>query len=196
MSEHLITKHMICILSDCTGGTQAGVKWLKRLHSDLASQDTEIAMQQPKGSLAWDNLRLNYNVNARLKTFRFYIPPDLRERLCLPVSYERAGLLYVFLPYPGIEKKYFLINRLEGHRSASTLTDAIISHIRIKFSLTVEIACGGWGDAPSPSKVSDLREYFYTVNAAEGMPDWIHKLVEQLLEIPEHTTVEPVKTRK
>lgn len=59
-----------------------------------------------------------YNTKRRYQDSRFFVPSDVRPRLPIPDGYEHGGpWLYTFMPKPGREQKYFVVERLDGHRS-------------------------------------------------------------------------------
>lgn len=104
--------HLIDAL-DCTGRSQSGLKWLRRINQEdtgISTKDEEINNK--------NILRLDYNTKQRYQNFRFFVPPDVRSRLPIPGGYEHGGpWLYTFMPKPGKEQKYFVVDRLDGHRS-------------------------------------------------------------------------------
>lgn len=90
---------------DCTGGTCAGLKWLKRL-------DTKTTVD-----LYSSDLREVYHPHIRSVTFRFGVPPTLRPKLPIPGGYDNAHWLYTFLADPKLEMRGMFASRIEGHRS-------------------------------------------------------------------------------
>lgn len=99
--------------ADCTGRSQNGLKWLKRL-SD-ASEIPSHCSTNP-----FTDIRLDYNTQQRYQSFRFFVPPEARTRLPIPGGYEKGGpWLYTFMSKAGVDQKCFVVNRLEGHRSKS-----------------------------------------------------------------------------
>lgn len=103
--------------SDCTGGSQAGVKWLRRIASEPCNVE-QLRKTNPPKALHWDKLRINYDVGVRFVIFRFYVPPEARDSLPIPGGYENNVWPYTYIPIPGKEHKFFMINRIEGHRSS------------------------------------------------------------------------------
>ena len=97
---------------DCTGGTSAGLKWVKRWAN--ITDDTP-------NSLAFDELRDEYNPHIHSVTFRFYIPPSLRNKLPLPNGYDKTIWFFTFSSDWAIEHRGLFGSRLEGNRSKSCL---------------------------------------------------------------------------
>ncbi|KAI5117976.1 hypothetical protein M0805_004909 [Coniferiporia weirii] len=126
-SERTVPAAMVI---DCTGTTQAGLKWLKRLG---------IKHDETSG-LPLEDLRISYQTVQRTRTYRFYIPPEARAKLPLPGGYDNATWIYSCMPKFGTGSKSFLVDRIEGHR------------IRIMF--------GSWGDQALPdfSDIKDFFE--------------------------------------
>lgn len=73
---------------------------------------------RPPSALDWDKLKVDYDIGLRSTCFRFHVPPEACESLPIPGGYENNIWPYSFAPIPGKESKYYLINRIEGHRSA------------------------------------------------------------------------------
>lgn len=101
---------MLTITGDCSGPTQAGLKWLRRMYT------TKTPIPR-SGSIPFDNLRIEYKTSQSGVRHRIFVPKELRARLPIPGGYEDAGFIYVFLPRPGVERCFFMVTRIEGHRS-------------------------------------------------------------------------------
>lgn len=69
-----------------------------------------------RGSIPFDELKLEYKTRQRYQTYRIFVPPAARPRLPLPGGYDRTGSVYAFVPKPGLEKCLFVMDRVEGHR--------------------------------------------------------------------------------
>ncbi|KLO16201.1 hypothetical protein SCHPADRAFT_848475 [Schizopora paradoxa] len=147
-------------VADCTGIAQAGLKWIKRLH-DISGQENN------KGTL--DGIRTSYDIDSRFVTYRFFVPEDTWTVLdsLIPMSLDKTGVLYAFIPQTGIDNRYFIINRLEGHR--------------------IEIACGGWGNPQIPENIKELEDYFRDFARKADLPAWIFPLAEELVKIEKYT---------
>jgi len=159
------------LVVDCTGGTQAGFKWVKKLHSTAtAHEDTESSKL-----LNWDNLVNSYDIHARSIVYDFHVPKSLRSTLPIPGGYENCKWLYSFIPLPGREAKNFVIHRLEGH--------------------IIRFAFYGWGNPPLPPTCDDIKEYMATLKAVEPVPQWLFDMLDLLLEDKDnmeiHTAARP-----
>lgn len=118
LSSHYLEIVDLLLLSiDCTGGAQAGLKWLRRIASKPENV-MQIQSLSPSSSLPWDKLRITYDCAVRFIVFRFYVPPEARESLPIPGGYENNVWPYTYTPVAGKERIFFAINRIEGHRSA------------------------------------------------------------------------------
>lgn len=106
----------LCAL-DCTGATEAGVKWLRRIASERVD-DEQLRELMPSNALPWEKLRITYDVHVRFIIFRFYVPPEARNSLPIPGGYEKNVWPYTYTPIPGKEHKFFMVNRIEGHRGS------------------------------------------------------------------------------
>ncbi|KLO08764.1 hypothetical protein SCHPADRAFT_931591 [Schizopora paradoxa] len=145
------------LVVDCTGATQAGFKWIKRLCANTNSQEI--------GSDRWNKLIDSYNIHGNWKAFDFFVPPEIRAVVSIPGGYDNYKWLYTFIPFPGCENKLFLINRIEGHR------------IRYSFY--------GWGNPPIPESPEGILDYMATVKSDVPVPQWAFDLLSQLLKVNE-----------
>ncbi|PAV19108.1 hypothetical protein PNOK_0595200 [Pyrrhoderma noxium] len=141
------------LVVDCTGSTQAGLKWLKRIGSP--------ADKTGGGKLSLEDAKTFYNVKQWTRTYRFPAPPEARSRLPIPGGYDKAVWMFTYFPLFGRGRRSFLIDKIEGHR------------IRIMF--------GAWGDERPPD-FHEINDYIRHINPDEKMPEWIHELVDILLE--------------
>ena len=101
---------LLTILIDCSGSSQVGFKWLKRLY--LTSNPS------PRSSQAFDDIKLEYKTMQRYLVYKIFVPPTIRYLLPIPGGYDRAGSIRACIPKPGVERCAYAVNRLEGHRSA------------------------------------------------------------------------------
>lgn len=154
------------LIADCTGSTQAGLKWLKRLQSPT---DKTV-----NGKLSLNDIRLSYSTQQNSRCFRFYVPPEARSRLPIPGGYDNAGSLYAFMPFFGNGQKAFSCDRIEGHR------------IRL---LTVV-----WGDQSLPDW-SDVNNFCRTASpdGTELVPEWFLEVLDILLTYQDHVEYSDIK---
>lgn len=99
---------------DCTGPTQAGHKWLKRLFEN-ADAKPQIAK-----SIPFEDLKIEYSTGIVAHKWRVPIPPEMRGRLPIPGGYDSCGWIYSYLGVVGKEGKTTTITRIEGHRCKSS----------------------------------------------------------------------------
>ncbi|KAF8507660.1 hypothetical protein JB92DRAFT_2958600 [Gautieria morchelliformis] len=112
------------LVVDCTGGLQAGLKWLPEAGYNLA-----------------DNLRTSYDPKTRYFTTTFTVSDELKGRLPIPGGYSQAGAIYGF----GADVTYgntgFVITRMDndtilvccfgwGKFDVPKTVDDIIQHVR------------------------------------------------------------------
>ncbi|EJD02944.1 uncharacterized protein FOMMEDRAFT_134111 [Fomitiporia mediterranea MF3/22] len=147
------------LVVDCTGTTQAGLKWLKRIGAETdKTEGGRLALSDP-------DLRISYCTNQQTRTFYFPIPPEARKKLPIPGGYDNAKWLYTFTPVLGKGRKSVFVDRLEGHR--------------------MRIMVGTWGDLPLPT-LDELRDFFEDFNPIQRLPEWLLVLIDALLEFKEH----------
>lgn len=102
---------------DCTGNTQAGLKWIRRLASEQENAE-KLQKLVPSYALPWNKLRVTYSCGQRGRIFRFFVPPEARKHISIPGGYEKNVWPYTYMPIPGKEHLFYIINRYEGHYGA------------------------------------------------------------------------------
>lgn len=108
------------IRADCSGRTQAGFKWIKKLASIAAKT---IPKYSSIKSEHLDSLRDEYDTVTPYTNFRFTIPEGLRNKLPIPGGFVNVGWIYANLPIPGKDAVYVIADRMEGHRCTCILKD-------------------------------------------------------------------------
>lgn len=93
-----------------------GLKLIRRIASEPSNSEEIQKLVFPR-ALSWDQLRVNYDCRQRFVCFRFHVPPEARDSLPIPGGYENNVWPYSYVPVPGKEHKFYMINRIEGHRS-------------------------------------------------------------------------------
>ncbi|KAL5526456.1 hypothetical protein ACEPAF_8179 [Sanghuangporus sanghuang] len=150
------------LVIDCTGGTQAGFKWLRRIATDPMNSEG-LQRYTPSGAIPWDDLRLAYNTAQKYIRFRWHIPEEARGRLPIPGGYNNVPWMYTYFPVPGKEQKLFMFSRIEGHR--------------------IDMSFGGWGEPPLPTDLSEIPDWFRDLGKDHHKPpDWVYPFVESLME--------------
>ena len=100
---------------DCSGTTQAGFKWLKRISAGLDKANSTTLTR------SIESLRRVYATVQQTRTYKFHIPPEARSHLTIPGGYENATWIYTVLPKFGKGKKSIYVDRIEGHQGQSWL---------------------------------------------------------------------------
>ncbi|KAJ7633705.1 hypothetical protein B0H17DRAFT_1108034 [Mycena rosella] len=77
-----ISLHDIGMVADCTGTTQAGLKWLRAAGFDIP-----------------DHIRHLYNVNMRYVTLCFDVPPALAAKLPIPEAQKKTMAVHGYVPH-------------------------------------------------------------------------------------------------
>ncbi|KAJ6558219.1 hypothetical protein B0H19DRAFT_1376695 [Mycena capillaripes] len=84
--------HDVALLVDCTGTTQAGLKWL-----------TAAGFNLP------DNIRSRYQGNIRSVTISFIVPPELASKLPIPALQRKTALVYAQLPHDDAQSSTLML---------------------------------------------------------------------------------------
>ena len=95
---------------DCTGHSQNGFKWLKRLIDNV---DTSVS----KGATPLEKARTKYDIQSSARTFEFYVTPSMAARMPIPGGYTDAGWLLTYLPRPEWDNRCAVMTKNEGNRS-------------------------------------------------------------------------------
>ena len=104
-------------MKDCTGSTQAGVKWVRRIHSAISESHPTVNPVPPP--------YLKYNPHSQCHYFTFNIEPAYRSRLddLIPGGYENAGWIMSYVTEPDAGNKFVGITKNEGHQGRSQFSD-------------------------------------------------------------------------
>ncbi|THH04060.1 hypothetical protein EW145_g5799 [Phellinidium pouzarii] len=122
------------VIEDCTCSSHAGLKWLRRTSAESNNVDL-LQMHVPANALPWDDVRISYHTANCYVCYRFYVPPECRARLPIPSGYEKNIWPYTYTPVPGVERKFFMMNRIEGNRTLfiSTMLSSCSYHSWLRF---------------------------------------------------------------
>ncbi|KAG9227186.1 hypothetical protein PLEOSDRAFT_1106212 [Pleurotus ostreatus PC15] len=145
----------VALVIDCTGSTQAGIKWLK---SAGFISSLESSSDNKRGP---DNLRISYDHKLRYVTVTFDNLGDLVHTLPIPGGFEKAGFIYTYYAHCKWGNEGFVLTRMDN---------------------TIQLCCGGWGDVHLPKEKEDILPYVRSVKGAYPAPQWVRKVVEMLLE--------------
>ena len=76
-------------LTDCSGASEAGLKWLRR-----AGFGTTGVLTRGDDVHPLQQLKLSYHPIVHYSTFHFTLTPALAERLPIPDGYHNNGVIY------------------------------------------------------------------------------------------------------
>lgn len=141
-------------------------------------------------------MRVSYDCSQRFINFRFYIPPEGRNSLPIPGGYENNVWPYTYIPIPGKEQKFYIINRVEGHKSMYNYPHVFLVSESDSLIDTVNLAFSGWGDPELPRSLDDILDWFkkFEIDHAK-VPEWVYALVDKLFDYSEHCEILPAKYR-
>ncbi|KAL4260075.1 FAD-binding domain-containing protein [Pleurotus pulmonarius] len=143
------------LVIDCTGSTQAGIKWLKSAGFISSTPDN-------KGRTgANSDLRISYDHKLRYVTMTFDNLGDLVRDLPIPGGFDQAGFIYTYYAHCKWGNEGFVLTRMDN---------------------TIQLCCGGWGDVHLPKEREDILPYVRSVKGAHPAPLWVVRVVEMLLE--------------
>lgn len=95
--------------TDCTGPSQAGIKWLRRAGFDSAISDDSFALEL-------DRLKLTFDPKMHYSTCRIDVSPSLAEKLPIPGGYANAnGPLLQLFPDMSKDGSYFGCIKMEAN---------------------------------------------------------------------------------
>lgn len=152
---------------DCTGTTQAGLKWLKSAGYPL-----------PK------SLRLVYDPKMHYTTVTFSVSTELKQTLTLPagMQYEEANWLYTFYADSKYGNTGFVLTKMDSDTSEFQHGLDVGTTNDISVLSIVQLCCGGWGDITLPRAPSEIETYVRGVKGREEVPDWVVNTVRRLSE--------------
>ncbi|KAF4581576.1 hypothetical protein EYR40_009859 [Pleurotus pulmonarius] len=101
----------VALVIDCTGSTQAGLKWLKT--SGFISPRTD------------GDLRLTYNPKLSYVTVSFQDFGDLAQDLPIPGGFDQAGFICTYNAYPKWGNSGFVFARMDDTKDLWTSTKAL-----------------------------------------------------------------------
>ncbi|KAI0338097.1 hypothetical protein BDW22DRAFT_810294 [Trametopsis cervina] len=85
------------LVIDCSGDSQAGLKWLKKC-----------------GYAMSPDIRLEYDQKLRYVTVTFTVDKALSETLAIPGGYENAGWIYTFVPDYNVGNAGFVLGKMDN----------------------------------------------------------------------------------
>lgn len=87
-------------LTDCSGDSQAGFKWLKKSGYEMPS-----------------DVRLEYDQKLYYVTVTFTVDQQLAATLPIPGGYESAGWIYTFVPDYNLGNAGFVLGKMDNDTS-------------------------------------------------------------------------------
>ncbi|KAF9493494.1 hypothetical protein BDN71DRAFT_1394896 [Pleurotus eryngii] len=153
----------VALVIDCTGSTQAGIKWLKSAGfiSSPESTPDDIGRTGTNG-----DLRISYDHKLRYVTVTFDNIGDLVQDLPIPGGFDQAGFIYTYYAHCKWGNEGFVLTRMDNTK-------------------IVQLCCGGWGDVHLPKEKEDILPYVHSVKGARPAPQWVTRVVAVLLESEE-----------
>jgi hypothetical protein len=126
------------LLTDCTGPTRAGLKWLRRAGFDLIDSPDSPDSPDPSPDRDGDDsgkhgIKLVYDQKVRYATLELYLTPDVVKRLPAACRWDSAGLIYGCTTDPRIDGNAVYAMRIEK----DTGTYAILVSISLKLTTTI-----------------------------------------------------------
>ncbi|KAF8590234.1 hypothetical protein K439DRAFT_1330922 [Ramaria rubella] len=85
------------ILTDCTGSSQSGLKWLKAAGYEIPH-----------------DLRVSYDHKMHYVTTLYTVTEQMRDKLSVPKGYENAGFLYTFVADYRWGNAGFVLSKMDG----------------------------------------------------------------------------------
>jgi hypothetical protein len=102
-----------CILKDCSGVAEAGLKWLRRAGFGKANDGNGVHPLQ--------RLKITYDPQIRYSTFQFTITPAVAGRLPIPGGYYNSMGIYACVPDGRVDRKAIATTTYEGDTSADDI---------------------------------------------------------------------------
>lgn len=96
------------MMADCSGDSQAGLKWLKKAGFDIPQ-----------------DFRHEYDQKLYYVTITFTVPEETRAVLSIPGGYENAGWIYTFVPDYNVSNAGFVLGKMDNDTSKPTWAPAV-----------------------------------------------------------------------
>ncbi|KAJ7103072.1 hypothetical protein B0H15DRAFT_767331 [Mycena belliarum] len=90
----------VALVAECTGATQAGLKWLRKAGFSLP-----------------ENIRCSYNANLRYTTLNFTVPAELEAKLPIPESARNTMLAYGNIEHFAYGSRWFGLDLTDNNTS-------------------------------------------------------------------------------
>ncbi|KAJ7592219.1 hypothetical protein C8J56DRAFT_1003295 [Mycena floridula] len=143
------------LVIDCTGPSQAGIKWMMRAGYGERPNSKEPSIDRLTSMFSGENHYVN---------FIFDVPPSLGAGVPIPGGWAKnPGALYSWIPDARTDRRFITIIRCEG--------DVLI------------VTCGCWGSPDLPDTTEGIKEFMRSLVTQEPVPDWLFTLVDICREV-------------
>ncbi|KAF7330590.1 hypothetical protein MSAN_02459200 [Mycena sanguinolenta] len=88
----------VALVADCTGTTQAGLKWLKSAGFNVPQ-----------------DIRSSYNANISYVTVCFTVPPELGVQLPIPAALLNTAAVYAYFPHDDAQSPIVLLSNVDNN---------------------------------------------------------------------------------
>ncbi|KAF7324223.1 hypothetical protein MSAN_02533400 [Mycena sanguinolenta] len=88
----------VALVADCTGTTQAGLKWLKSAGFNVPQ-----------------DIRSSYHANISYVTVYFTVPPELGVRLPIPAALQSTASVYIYLPHDDAQSLIVSLSNVDNN---------------------------------------------------------------------------------
>lgn len=151
------------MMSDCTGSTQAGIKWLT-----LA------------GYALPDNLRHSYHPKLHYMTITFTISQELRGTLPTRPEADKSHWIFTYFPHPRRGNAIIVFNHMDNGTGEPCLFATAVNVIQC--SCIVQLLFGGWDIHNLPKEAAEIEPFLATIQGHAPLPSWLYKMVHALVE--------------
>ncbi|KAF9021118.1 hypothetical protein BDZ89DRAFT_1138208 [Hymenopellis radicata] len=151
------------LVVDCTGPTQAGLKWLQRAGFGASL----------------DSLTVSFDAKMHYSSCRMVVSPSLAKRLPVPGGFDNLGGSVIQL-FPDMRKDgtYFGCLKDVGNEEIGT---------------EIFLCCGGWGIQDLPRNLAGIRQYAASIHVTQPIPGWVWQFLDLLEEVEDTLTCSLVR---
>ncbi|KAJ6544497.1 hypothetical protein B0H19DRAFT_1076603 [Mycena capillaripes] len=161
--------HEVALVVDCTGTTQAGLKWLNAA-----------------GFKVPDNIRSRYRGNLRYVTISFIVPPELASKLPIPALQMKTMLVYALLPHDDAQSSTLMLAITDNNTSMDYFT-VLSLNVELQFC-TVQLVFGDTSHRSLPRTAGEVVPFIAEFRGLNiPIPSWVIEVIETLCEHGEPT---------
>ncbi|KAJ7578566.1 hypothetical protein C8J56DRAFT_1016531 [Mycena floridula] len=151
------------LVIDCTGIARAGLKWLQR--EGFGATDT-----YSKGTLALDQLLIQYEHKMLYHTFHIKVTPEIGRQLSIPGGFDNCGAMYTCVPTAALETRGIYMQRVEKD--------------------IIQVLAMIWGtNHQLPTSLEELKVYARDLRLDVPLPEWIFQVLDELEPLSDATTM-------